>query len=143
MGDVNVTTTTIFLPMSKRFWFIGLALHVTFVTFVGVCAYLGVLPDPSPYFPRYDIPGHLVFIGLIAFFLDGALGFKSLFPQRLPWLRLAPVLVLALAGLEELAQALSPNRTCSLADFAADTIGIFFFSWLALKVEQRRRARSS
>ncbi len=143
MGDMNVASDTIYLPMSKRFWRIGLGLHMTFVTCVGICAYLGILPNPSAYFPRYDIPGHLIFIGLIAFFLDGVLGFRPLFGERLPWLRLAPVLVLALAGLEELAQALSPNRSCSIVDFAADALGIFFFSWLALKLDRWRAARQT
>jgi len=93
--------------------------------------------------------GHAVLIGALAFFLDGALGFRPLIvgARSFSWLRLAPVIVLALAGAEELAQSLSPARTCSFSDFAGDVVGVFALSALGapdrstVAAERRRRRR--
>jgi hypothetical protein len=49
------------------------------------------------------------------------------------------VAVIAVAGAEELAQALSPHRTCSLTDFAGDVVGVFALSALAWGIERRWR----
>ena len=89
---------------------------------------------------------HFLLIGGVAFFLDGALRFRPLLPGRLPWLRLAPVLVASLAGLEELAQALSPYRSSTVSDFVADLLGVVCLSWLARRLSgwlERRRERAS
>jgi VanZ family protein len=70
----------------------------------------------------------------LAFFLDGALALKPLTGS----VRLAPVLVLACAGIEEYAQRFSPRRTSSWSDFAADAVGVALFSWMAGRVYRER-----
>jgi VanZ family protein len=46
-------------------------------------------------------------------------------------------LILALLiGLEEFSQKFIPERTSSLFDLLASYIGVFFFSWLALKTKR-------
>lgn len=126
---------------TKNLWRIGFLIHMIAVILIGFFAYQGLIPNLTPYFRHYDTVCHFLLVGLLAFFLDGTLGFRTLFKKRLSFLRLAPVIVLFIAGTEELLQSLSPRRTCSLSDFVADTIGIFFFSWLAYRIEQWRKTK--
>ena len=127
---------------SHRLWLVGLFAHLTAVTAIGTAAYLSLLPNLAPYLTRhYDLALHAVLIGLLAFFLDGALSCRPVLHARLGWLRLGPAIVLALAGLEELAQSLSPVRSCSLSDFVADLVGVVVFSHLALRAHRASVAR--
>ncbi len=125
--------------MSQNFWKIGFTLHACFVVLVAVLAYLGILPTTYKVIPYADVIGHAVLIGLLAFFLDGTLKFRPLFPGKLSALRLAPLLILAVAGIEEVAQRFSPRRASSLIDFAADVVGVLLASCLAYRLEQRVR----
>lgn len=116
---------------------LGFAAHLALVTAIGAAAYLQALPSVQVLHPEADKVMHAVLIGLLGFFLDGALGFRPLLPKRLRWPRLGPVIVLGLAGIEELGQMLSPVRTASLADFAADLLGVLLLSALALRLARR------
>jgi VanZ family protein len=124
---------------------LGLVAHLAFVVLVSIGAYTGTIPVQLPDFPHFDKLGHALLIGGLAFWLDGALEHRPLLRERLPGLRLAPVIVLTLAGIEEYLQRLSPRRTSDIADFAADAVGAIFFTWLAGRVgraltRQRERA---
>ena len=121
----------------KTFWNYGLGVHLSVVTTISLLAYLNILPTTYKFIPHADLAGHLVLVGLLAFFLDGVLGFHPLFSGRLAFLRVAPVLVIALSGLEELAQSFSPYRTVSVSDFLADVLGIVLCSWLAKYLVER------
>jgi len=126
--------------VSRTFWRVGFAVYLVVVVAIGVSAYMRWLPSVNLIWSKLDFVLHFVLIGMIAFFLDGLLGFRPLFPgagARWSWLRLAPVLVLVLAGLEELAQSFSPYRSCSWSDFVADLLGVCFFSWLARRFARR------
>ncbi len=123
--------------LKPSFWRYGLGLQLGFDGLISTLAYLGLLPTTCKGVPGFDLIAHAVLVGLLAFFLDGALAFRPLFATRLPWLRLAPVLVISLAAVEEAAQSLSPRRTSSLEDFAADVIGICLFTWLAKRLDVR------
>lgn len=128
-----------------RFWRVGFALHLAVVTAIGVGAYLGRLPTFYRAIPHCDLIMHAVLFGLLAFFLDGVLGHRPLW-RGAPWLRLAPLLVLGGAAVEEVAQALSPRRTASVLDFSADVVGVVLFVWLAGRVSAwatARRARGA
>ncbi len=116
---------------TKTFWNYGFCIHLGFVSLIGTSAYLGILPTAFEGLPRFDLFGHLVLVGLLAFFLDGVLNFRPLLPGRFEYIRLAPVIILGLAAIEEIFQSFSPRRTASFDDFIADTIGILFCSWLA------------
>jgi VanZ family protein len=110
--------------MTRRALAIGLALNVAFVVSVSFAAYAGLLVHPVFGFAtRYDYVFHALLIGPLAFFLDGVLSYRSL--TRFGWFPpLAPIVVLAIAGVEELLQSLSPRRTTSLHDFVGDTVGV-------------------
>lgn len=123
--------------MPPTFWKIGLTLHASFVVLVAVLAYLGILPTTYKIIPYADVIGHAVLIGLLAFFLDGMLKFRPLFSNMLTALRIAPLIILLIAGVEEIAQRFSPRRTSSVIDFAADAAGVLCASWLAYQFEQR------
>jgi VanZ family protein len=122
-----------------RFWRVGFAVHLAVVIAIVIGAYLGRLPTFYQGIPHFDLVAHAVLFGLLAGLLDGALGHRPLLRGRAPWLRLAPVLVLAVAAVEEIAQRLSPRRTSSLADYTADVVGVILFVWLAGKVTAWRR----
>lgn len=115
----------------RRICAVGLVVHGVFISTVAVSAYQGSLWVHLPDIPNLDTAGHFGLIGLVAFFLDGVLGYRPLMRNRVTWLRVAPLAVLSVAAIEELAQRLSPNRTSSWSDLAADAVGITFFSWLS------------
>jgi len=125
--------------MPYNFWKIGFVLHACCVVLIAVLAYLGILPTTYKVIPHADVIGHAVLIGLLAFFLDGMLRFRPLFLNTLRILRVAPLVILLIAGLEEIAQRFSPRRTSSLIDFSADVVGVLLASWLAYQLEQRVR----
>jgi VanZ family protein len=87
-------------------------------------------------FPNGDKAGHFILFGILAFLLD-----LTVF-QALPYAdrkRVAVMIGLILAlliGLEEFSQKFIPERTCSLFDLLASCVGVFFFSWLALKTKR-------
>lgn len=118
----------------------GLAVHLGLVLVIGVSAYQGVLWAHLPGIPHFDLAGHFVLIGGLAFFLDGVLDYRPVTRRSPAWLRLAPVAVVALAAMEELAQALTPRRTSSVSDFLADVAGVVVFSWLSYRLGRRGRA---
>ena len=123
--------------LTQKFWNYGFRIHLGIVLLISISAYLGILPTTPKGILRYDLLGHLVLIGVLAFFLDGVLHFRPFIPGRFQYIRLAPVIILALAAVEEFAQRFSLRRTSSLADLFADAIGIVLFSWLAKYVARR------
>jgi len=122
---------------TKKFWMYGFCLHLGLVLVIALSAYLGILPTHHKAIPFSDFWGHMILIGMLAFFLDGVFEFRPLLPGKADWLRLGPIIILTIAAAEEVAQALSPNRTASLRDFVADVLGIFICSWLAKRLEAR------
>jgi polysaccharide biosynthesis protein VpsQ len=120
----------------QKLWTLGFAAQSTLVVIISIGAYAGVIPTVFQVVPHLDFAGHFILIGALAFFLDGALGYRELIRGR-AFPRLAPVLVLTVAGIEEYLQRLSPRRTSDWLDFLADAAGVCFFSWLALHVGRR------
>ncbi|WP_437520768.1 hypothetical protein WME79_27740 [Sorangium sp. So ce726] len=110
-----------------------LCVQLALVAAASAGAYTGLLPTSLPSVPHADLAMHALGFGLLAVCVDGSLGHRPLH-RVLPFPRLGPALVLAGAGLEELAQGLSPRRTSSLADFAADTAGVLLLSWMAGRI---------
>ncbi len=110
-----------------RFWRGALALYLALPVTIGAGAYLRLLPTELPRFPHADQLGHMVLIGLAAPLADGALGRRTVARR---WLPLGPALVAVVACCEELAQALSPVRSCSWLDAGADLAGIVIFTAL-------------
>jgi len=117
-------------------WKLGFVVHLCVVVSIATAAYMGLISTMPFRFQNADLLGHAILIGLLAFFLDGALGFRPLLRGRLGFLRLGPTIILCLAAAEELAQVLSPRRSSSLSDFAADLFGIVVLSWLARRISR-------
>lgn len=115
---------------------VGLALHGAFVLGLGVAAWLGLTPAVFAQVDGLDDGGHFLFVGMVGFFLDGALRFRPLWPGRVGWPRLGPALVIAVAAVEEWAQRFSANRTSSWSDLAADAAGVLLLSWLARRLAE-------
>jgi hypothetical protein len=126
--------------VTTAFFRVGFAAQLTLVVVLSAGAYAGVVPTQIPEVPHSDLAGHAVLIGLLAFFLDGALELRPL-GRRAPWsrVRLAPLLVLAAAGTEEWAQRFSPRRHSSWSDFSADVVGVVLLSWLAARAVRGSR----
>ncbi len=125
-------------PKLPTYFRYGLAAQLVLVALISLGAYAGLLPHSLAALPHADLIGHAVLIGPLAFFLDGALDFRPVY-RGLPALRLAPLLVIALAGLEEYAQRYSSRRTSCWSDFLADVLGICLFSWLARRLADALR----
>ena len=87
-------------------------------------------------FPNGDKAGHFIQFGILTFLLD--LTFFQTFPHA-DRKRVAVMIGLILAlliGLEEFSQKFVPERMFSLFDLFASCVGVFFFSWLALKTKR-------
>ena len=123
--------------LTKTFWNYGFGIHLSLVLLIAISAYLGILPTTYKGIPHFDLVGHAVLIGLLAFFFDGILQFRPLFPGKFSFIRIAPVIILCVAAVEEIAQSLSSHRTASVGDFIADAIGIVLCSWLAKYLDIR------
>ena len=120
----------------RRSYAIGFFAWLALVAGISVAAYTVRGPTCVPVGPVSDKIGHFFLIGALAFFLDGALERRALVrrPIALP---LAPVLVLAVAGIEEYCQRFSPRRSSSLGDFAADLAGVVALTLLSRRLDAR------
>jgi hypothetical protein len=125
----------------RRFWLWGLAVQGSLVITLSCLAYAGGLNASILAQPHMDKVGHFFFIGLVGFFLDGLLEHRPLFRGHASFVRLGPVVVLALAGVDEFVQRYARHRDSSWLDFAADVAGIVFFSWLAKRLTNALETR--
>ncbi len=80
--------------LTKAFWSYGFCIHLCLVLLIAISAYLGILPITYKRIPHFDLVGHAVLVGLLAFFLDGILRFRPLFPGKFSFIRIAPVIIL-------------------------------------------------
>ena len=111
--------------MRSETWFrVAFAIHTALVVVIAALAYSGHLHVPKLFTSPYDLLAHAILIGLLGALLDGALGFRPLTRWTPPWVGLGPTIIVALAGIEELLQALSARRSSSLSDFLADVTGV-------------------
>jgi VanZ family protein len=120
----------------------GFVAHLGLVVLISIGAYTGHLLTSLRGFPHADKLAHAVLIGGLAFFLDGALDHRRLW-HRYAFPRLAPVLVLLAAGIEEYLQRLSPRRSSDLGDFAADVVGVCLLTWLSGRYAASRSDQAS
>lgn len=125
-------------PPWRTFCRAGFALQLGAVVLIASLAWLGLVPTRLARIPNIDLMGHATLIGLLAFFLDGALDYRPLLRARAAWLRAAPALVLSVAGLEEFLQRFGVHRTSSWSDFAADLIGVVVLTWLSKRIAEAR-----
>lgn len=108
-------------------------LYFALIALIDAGAYAGILPTEIKALPYYDKVMHFLLVGTFGFFLEGALGHRTI--VRVPFVpRLAPTLALVLAGTEEYLQRYSPRRSSSWSDFAANATGILVGAWLARRV---------
>ncbi len=120
--------------VSSKIYRIGFVLHSLLMSVLIISASSGWLPRVDGLHIHADKVGHAFFFGLLAFFLNGALGFRGLWRGAPRWLPLGPIVVLLFAMTEEIAQLWLPCRTSSFGDFAADVVGVVLLSWLSRQV---------
>ncbi len=114
-------------------------LFTLFILLIIVMADRGVLAHYLGFlylYPYGDKVGHFFLYGILAFLLDLTL-FGSVPPQSRKSLAVKTGLILALLiGLEEFSQRYFSSRTFDLVDLAFSYLGVFCFSWLALKIKK-------
>ncbi len=117
---------------SNQRWILVFFLYFVILLTIIVSAYLGIVPVKISAIPLYDTIGHFILLGIASYLGHKALGNRMInigfCCMSLP---LAPILISIFALLEESLQVLSPLRSSTLSDFAANLIGIWFFYWLA------------
>jgi polysaccharide biosynthesis protein VpsQ len=116
---------------------------VVFLGVVYVWADRGAMPAPIAAlyaFPDGDKVGHFCLYGLLAFLT--VLAFPHPRIHFGPWsIFPGPLVVLALALLEELSQLFFRTRTASLSDLAPGWIGALLFTWIASRALRLLLAR--
>lgn len=125
--------------LSNQFWIFAFWFYFGILMTICISAYLKMLPVKSSTIPFYDTVGHFILIGLAAFLGHLAMKKRKIMVGAI-FFPLAPLLVSLFTLIEEVLQNLSPNRTFSLSDLAADLVGIVFFYWLAEKVRLSNRS---
>ena len=125
--------------MSNRRPVVLFWLYVGILCLIALLAYLRRIPGLITAIPYYDLAGHFILMGAAAYLGHRAFGKPAvlLFGWRVP---LVPSIVTLVVGLEEILQALSPNRTSSLSDFAADLSGILLACLLSVRADAGRAA---
>ncbi len=87
-------------------------------------------------FPYGDKAGHFILYGILALLLNLAL-FRARPDQSPKRIAVKCGLILALLiGLEEFSQQYFADRTFDLIDLTFSYLGVFFFSWAAIKTER-------
>lgn len=129
--------------MTRRAYAMGLVVNLTIVVSASIGAYAGWLAHLHLRFiATYDYVFHALLIGPLALFLDGVLQFRPVARRLGAFPPLASVIVLTVAGIEELLQQLSRRRSTSLHDFVGDTVGVVFFTLIG-RLVLRRASRAS
>ncbi|MCL1473740.1 VanZ family protein [Argonema antarcticum] len=125
------------LKSSKKGWIFAFWFYFAVLITISISAYLKVLPVKSSTIPYYDTIGHFILLGMAAFFGHLALSKRkiSVWSISIP---LAPLLVAICCIADELLQTLSPNRSASFYDLAADWVGIAIFYLLAERVKLKK-----
>lgn len=113
-------------------WIIAFWLYFLLLVFISVSAYLKILP---PEVSNYDKLGHFILLGIAGFLSHQALGRRTIATRGVK-IPLGPLLVTVFSLIDEYLQMLSPARSFSLTDLAANWIGIWFFYFVGEKVRQ-------
>jgi hypothetical protein len=108
---------------------------VTVLADRGQLGFLGRFYD----FPYGDKVGHFSLFGLLSLLVNLAVFEAWPKRDRLPLALRASVVLGVLIGLEEYSQRWFPTRRSSIWDLTASYLGVLFFAWVALKIDQARR----
>ncbi len=108
-------------------WWLGFFVVLSAALYLTAVAYRAGLPAALNRVWQLDKVLHFGIAGLLAFFLDGALGRRTLFVIAGLAIPLAAVAVLIPTGIEECLQSLSEHRTASFWDYCADVAGVLLF----------------
>lgn len=114
---------------SQRAWKFVLVIYVIILGMISAAAYTKTLHVSAIVGKTHaDKLIHFVLLGGASFFARRASGDVRMRLLNLP---LGPFVVGVVATIDECAQALSPVRTFSFADMAANLLGVIVFGWLA------------
>jgi len=123
----------------RAWWVLAFCLTLLVVSGISTLTYLGAVRAFWNTESHLDLWMHGLLTGLLAFFLNGTLGGRTVAIRRGISVNLAAMIILGAAGLEELAQMLSARRTSSIADYLADAAGVVLFIGIARALRRFRR----
>ncbi len=118
-------------------WTRRTALLFSLICVLSCVAYLGRLPLWVQRVPHFDWLMHFLFLGSLGFCLHKALCERA-FPVASWMLPLGPCLASVWSLCDESLQLFSPNRVFSMADMAANLLGIWLFFAVQLYFEKRK-----
>jgi VanZ family protein len=121
----------------RRACVVGSVVQLAIAIGLSALAYRNKLPKWAPTFHGADKLAHFFVFGGLAFFFDGALGYRRLWPRAPAFVRLAPIVVWIAVALDEYMQRFSPHRSSDWRDLLADTLGIAFLSWVSRRIDER------
>ncbi|MDQ3007962.1 MAG: trypsin [Chloroflexota bacterium] len=116
------------------------ALFIILIIILANSGQLGILKAVNQ-IPYGDKVGHFILYGILTLLINLSL-FRSLPFHPSTQLRMSPgrvtvisgLMLALLIGIEELSQQFFASRTVSFQDLFAGYLGVIFFSWLALRI---------
>lgn len=123
----RISRTRIFHKVPSRLqWLIA---YIGFLSLVSISAYSYGLPRWLDIIPFYDTIGHFVLMGILGILT--LLVLKRTIRIKLDIsVALAPIVISLISIADEYLQKLSPHRTFSYLDMAANLIGIWAFYFI-------------
>jgi polysaccharide biosynthesis protein VpsQ len=89
--------------------------------------------------PYGDKAGHFLLFGFLTLLVNPAVSEARPQADRRELAIGTSLVLAALIGMEEYSQRWFPSRTSSALDLAASYAGVITFTWLALRIERRKR----
>jgi hypothetical protein len=117
------------MTLSKKFWIIACFIYFGFILSIMLVADLGILVNFSLARPPYDKLGHFVLYGIASFLCHRATSKRMINILNYP-IPFGPGIFTIFTAMEEMLQAILPNRTASIEDFLFSFGGIAIFYWI-------------
>lgn len=117
------------MTLSKKFWIIACFVYLVIILSIMLVADLGILANFSLARPPYDKLGHFVLYGIASFLCHRATSKRMINILNYP-IPFGPGIFTIFTAVEEMLQAILPNRTASIEDFLFSFGGIVVFYWI-------------
>lgn len=132
--DVTLSARTLFPPWLEKTWTFRLTLYFASLLALSGLAYADRLPEWTHAFPHSDWVAHFLFLGGLGWMLHLAMRRRLWF-----WIPVGPGVASVWSLADESFQLMSPHRSFSFADMAANFLGIWLVYGLWLLFQKRKR----